>query len=269
MLRIAAPQLNASQQEYLRHCLASGQIEFSITDTDESALQRGEVDTIVSDLALAPTALPQQLVWAAIVPRQAQHTLLYIASEKAQASLDFRLPLHGKVLVPSLAQQVQLADYRPDLSIIWSAEPATAQLAQLQQGHCDAVLLWQSGAVASETPPNVQVIQLQTAEIVPPVSQGFLAFMTLRDDLPTRRLLRDVHHSVAGHCSNVERGVLQLAQACDWLPTLSVHCSCDQAGNYHAWATAQVGENLRRVQMSNSTFLGISERIFARLNQPD
>jgi porphobilinogen deaminase len=267
MLRIAIAELQPVQLEPIQQLLLNHQIPYSLVDMNAEALLRGEVDTVVMAWPDAPLELPEVLVWSALSPRSNAASCLIVHRERMVPKLDFRLPLGAKVAVASIKQQVQLFDYRADLSFAPLPSTLTEAMLQLSAGNFDAVLLPPHyGDLQTIDTEQFQRIELHPSEIVPEVGHGVWGFQALRDDLETRRLLRDLHHLPTAHCCNVERHLLRLSANTDWGITLCAHCTQDHAGNYHVWATALQGKTLRRVQLSNSTFLGLAERIFARLS---
>jgi hydroxymethylbilane synthase len=266
MLRVATAQLQPSTSDSLQQFLLQHDLPHTFSNMDTDALLRGDVDTVVVDWSNAPLDLPEHFVWAALSPRTNAALCLLIRRESMVLKLDFRLPQGAKVALAAVQQQVQLLDYRPDFVVVPLSVAISDALIQLAEGEYDAVLLDPEqihGLAIDET--QLTRLELHPSEIVPRAGQGVLGFLAMRDDLETRRLLRTLHHPPTGHCCNVERQVLRLAADIEWGKTLSVYCTQDQAGNYHVWATAQQGETLGRAQLSNSTFLGLAERIFARL----
>jgi hydroxymethylbilane synthase len=109
-------------------------------------------------------------------------------------------------------------------------------------------------------------MELNPREFVPAPAQGVLAWQTHRDDLPTRRILKQLHHPEISAVTNIERRVLQLMDGGCQLP-LGVHATRDDAGNYHVFAACEIAGELRQAQISQSTSFGLAEKIVEQLQK--
>jgi porphobilinogen deaminase len=93
---------------------------------------------------------------------------------------------------------------------------------------------------------------LQVSEFIPPAGQGVLAWICFSDDLTTRRLLKNIHHSATAKKTNVERSIQRQWEK-EGVNGL-VHCEQDSLGFYHLH-TVKFDENegLIREKKSSST----------------
>lgn len=111
-------------------------------------------------------------------------------------------------------------------------------------------------------------IRLNPKEFVPAPAQGVLAWQTKADNKPVRKILRKIHDGEVLKCTNVERKVLRLLDGGCHLP-LGVYCEQDQMGYFHAWGILSGGieQPLKRVNLSSSTTLNLSEQLYAALTE--
>ena len=98
--------------------------------------------------------------------------------------------------------------------------------------------------------------------------QGVLAYQCNEENVDLRRIIQKIHHPEVSACTNVERKVLQMMDGGCHLP-LGVHCSKDNAGNYHCHAAfASDGDaTLIRVSLSQSTTYEMANKIYSMIKE--
>ena len=237
------------------------------TKKTEDALLRGEADVAVHDLKHLPTSQPGGLVLAAVSERGTPADWLLIRPESTVGEGLFGLRPNAIVGTGSLRQAAQILELCPGLNIKNTGAGVPARIENLRSGNLDAILL--AGADASRLELNVEdlkTVRFHPKELVPAPAQGALVFQCREDDLPTRRLLKKLHHAKTAAATNVERGVLRLIGD-GHHASLGVFCEMDERGNYHvsaAYATAWDAP-VKRAGISSGTHLNLAERIVEKL----
>lgn len=233
----------------------------------EDALLRGEIDLAVHSMKDLPTqsSASGELVITAVSYRDNPADWLIARPDALQPGQIFRLRPGAVVGTSAARRKAQLADYRPDLVLRDIRGNVPTRLDRLRTGDFDAIFLAAAGVSRLDLDlSGLEKIELHPREFVPAPAQGVLAWQTHRDDLPTRLLLKKIHHPEVSAVTNVERRVLQLMEGGCQLP-LGVYCERDGAGHFHAFAACQVGEEMRRVRVSSSTSFDLAETLVGRL----
>jgi hydroxymethylbilane synthase len=229
----------------------------------EEALLQGAIDLAVYSMKALPTRQPEGLVITAVSSRGNPAELLLIRPESVDATQIFKLK-HGAVVGTTAARRkAQLLDFRPDTEVHELRGNARFRLKKLRAGKVDAIIL--PAAVVDWIGlelKDVEVLELNPREFIPAPAQGVLAWLTHRDDLPTRRLLKQLHHPETSAVTNVERKALQVLG--DALP-LGVFVERDGTGNYHAFAACARDGRLGRTRLSQNTSAGLAEKLAAAL----
>lgn len=240
----------------------------------EDALLAGEVDMAVHSMKDMPTTQPEGLVLAAVSERATPVDWLLIRPESYTGEGLFGLSKgllterpNATVGTSSARRKAQMLDLRPDVKLDDIRGNVPTRLEKLRRGDFDAILL--AGAGISRLGLDVsdlQVVKFHPKEFVPAPAQGVLTYQCREGDLPTRRLLKKMHHPLVSAATNVERSVLKLIGGGCHAP-LGVHCQLDRDGNFHvsaAYATAWDAP-LKRVSHSSSTHFKLAEKIIEKL----
>ncbi|MFN0215678.1 MAG: hydroxymethylbilane synthase [Saprospiraceae bacterium] len=227
----------------------------------EDALLRGEVDLAVHSMKDLPTSQPSGLVITAVSYRHNPSDLLIIRKEAFSNNALLKLTPNALVGTSANRRKAQLKAYRPDVQLKDIRGNVPTRLEKLRNGDFDAIFLAAAGVERLGLDmSDLEVLELPAREFVPAPAQGVLAWQTNRDDLPTRLILKQLHHSEVSACTNVERKVLQLMEGGCQLP-LGVYCERDGVGNYHAFAACEIEGQLRRTRLSSSTSFGMAEKL--------
>ena len=231
----------------------------------EDALLCGEIDLAVHELKYLPTQAPEGLVTTAVSKRINPAELLAIRPEAFDPARIFKVKAGAVIAASDTRCKTQMQDIRPDTEILDLYEPPTVRQQKLRDGLFDTIFLAASDVQWLELDlGGLEVVELNPREFVPAPAQGVLAWLTNRDDLPTRRMLKQIHHPEVSACTNVERRVLQLFNDDDQLP-LGVYCERDLTGNFHAFAACLLHGEMRRAHVSRSTSAGMAEALYERL----
>ncbi|MBK9336756.1 MAG: hypothetical protein IPM98_09240 [Lewinellaceae bacterium] len=195
---------------------------------------------------------------------QTRPTYSWCAPEAVDKRQDFGLK-PGATVGATAWRNAQMRDFRPDVVLQNLNEDILACIENLQDGAYDAVLL--SAADINQRNldlSGLEVSELNPREFVPRPAQGVLAWQTHRDDLSTRRILKQLHHPNVSACTNVERRVLHLLGG-DAHLLLGVLVECDAGGVFHAFAACAREGRLRRTRLSQSTRIELAEQVVKSL----
>lgn len=233
----------------------------ALTGPIEAALLQGAIQLTVQAMPNLPTAQAGGLVITALSRRANPAELLAIRPDAVDKTQIFKLKSGAVVHTATTRRKAQLLDIRPDIDI----RAIPGNLHRLRAGACDAIFLQAATVQLLQTDlSDLEVLELNPREFVPAPAQGVLAWQTHRDDLPTRRLLKPLHHADVAALTNVERKLLQLL---DDEASLAAFVERDAAGNYHAVAAVDLDGRLRRARLSQSTRAGLAEKLAALLRE--
>jgi len=150
----------------------------------EEALLAGTIDLAVHSAKDLPTALPQGLTIAAVLPREDPRDVFI--SRKAKSLRELRFG--GTVGTASLRRQALVKRLRPDLDVVAFRGNVDTRLRKLDQGVVDATLLALAGLKRLGRAHAATAI-LDIDEFLPAVGQGIIAIEARADDARTRDLL--------------------------------------------------------------------------------
>lgn len=231
----------------------------------EEALLRGDIDLAVHSMKDLPTEQPEGLVITAVSYRENPADWLVVRKEAVDRNQLLALKQGAVVGTSAARRKAQMSDLRPDAQLKDIRGNVPTRLEKLKSGDFDAIFLAAAGVSRIQLSlDEFELIQLHPSEFVPAPAQGVLAWQTNREDLSTRRILKQLHHPDVSAVTNVERKVLQLMDGGCQLP-LGVHCYRDAAGNYHVHAACQLNSQMHRVHLSSSTSAGLAERTLQAL----
>jgi hydroxymethylbilane synthase len=228
----------------------------------EDALLRGEIDVAVHSMKDLPTSQPEGLAIAAVSYREDPADWLIIRPESWDATKIFQVKQGAIIGTSANRRKAQMLDYRPDTVMKDIRGNVPTRLEKLKTGDFDAIFLAGAGVrrLALDL-SEYKVVVLNPREFVPSPAQGVLAWQTNQSDTEVRKIFRRLHQSSVSSATNIERKVLRMMAGGCQLP-LGVHCELDAAGNYHAFAACQIGQEMRRVHLSQSTTIGLADKIY-------
>lgn len=159
----------------------------AFTDTLEDALRSGEIDAAVHSYKDLPFPLPRELLIGAVPVRaDPREALVSRASMKLA-----ELPPGAIVGVSSLRRSEAVSSMRPDLVLRSIRGAVDARVAKVLCGEYDATVLALAGLERLDLMDHVAEV-FDTAVFPPAAGQGALAVQCRRDDVFTRRVLREI-----------------------------------------------------------------------------
>lgn len=236
----------------------------------EDALLQGEIDMAAHSMKDMPTTSPEGLVITAVSYRENPADWLLIRKEAIQEGQLFGLRDEAVVGTSSARRKAQMLDFRKDIEIRDLRGNVPTRVEKLRRGDYDAILLAAAGLQRLEMDlSEFELVRFNPREFVPAPAQGVVAWQTCTDDLPTRRLLQQIHNPDVAAVTNVERSILNLMEGGCHMP-LGAYCERDAGGNYHVWAAkADTWDApVRRARLSSSTNFELAERVVSALNNP-
>jgi len=202
----------------------------------EDALLQGEIDMAAHSMKDMPTTSPEGLVITAVSYRENPADWLIIRKEAIQEGQLFGLKNEALVGTSSARRKAQMLDFRSDIQLKDLRGNVPTRVEKLRRGEYDAILLAAAGLQRLEMDlSEFELVRFNPREFVPAPAQGVVAWQTCTDDLPTRRLLHQIHHPEVVAVTNIERSILNLMEGGCHMP-LGAYCERDVQGNYHVWA---------------------------------
>ncbi len=234
----------------------------------EDELLDGTVDIAVHSLKDMPTTQPDGLALAALLHRADPADWLIVNKSSMDEDLDLSLKVNPVIGTSSARRKAQIMGFRPDAVIKDIRGNVPTRLQKLQDGQFDGILLAAAGLTRLELDlSHFHVVKFNPREFVPAPGQGVVAIQCRAEDVSVRRLLKQLHQSAVGRCSNVERSVLQMMDGGCQLP-LGVHCQRDINNSYHVYAAYAHSwdSSLKFAKVSSSTTDGLAQQVFDQLH---
>ena len=176
------------------------------TEELEAGLYDKTLDMAVHSLKDLPTAMPDGLVLAAILPRADKRDVFIPRPGTDYKSL-MDLPEGAKIGTASLRRAAQLKALRPDFIITPLRGNVVTRLEKLEAEGLDATLLAAAGLERlGLTVPGVMA--LDPLHILPAAGQGALAVQCRADNTQLRAMLAPLHCEETADCVAAERAYL-------------------------------------------------------------
>jgi hydroxymethylbilane synthase len=171
----------------------------------EEALLAGAIDLAVHSAKDMPTALPDGLEIAAVLPREDARDVFI--SRVARSFGELR---PGAVVgTASLRRQAIVKRLRGDLEVVPIRGNVETRLRKLAEGTVDATLLALAGLKRLGLADAASRI-LPLDEFLPAVGQGIVAIETRADDEKTRAILASIDHAETATALAAERAFLAI-----------------------------------------------------------
>ncbi len=244
--KIAAQSAANRTLDILKSHAIEAQIVPFQTDADAYiALQSADIQMIAKPMQHLESNLPTGIVITALSARQKAGTTLYIHPNAVGIGGGLSLKMGVKIRVNTLLEKVQLSAFDPDWKVILS-------------GDADAFLA--TDDAANDLKINgLDTFYLNPKELIPLAGQGVIAYLARKDDIPTRKILQQIHHPNVSACTNIERTVKNLFIKKGSTSTIGAYCERDAQDNFHLWVCDATGKTVR---VSQNTHFGLAETAF-------
>jgi hydroxymethylbilane synthase len=158
----------------------------------EEALLCDAIDLAVHSMKDVPTALPEGLSLAAILPRE-DPSDVFIA-KRARTLLE--LPVGARVGTSSVRRKAQILRARPDIECVPLRGNVDTRLAKLEAGETDAILLAMAGLKRLGLADRVTSV-LSTEVWLPSLAQGAVGLEIRKSDARTASLIGALNDEIA------------------------------------------------------------------------
>ena len=169
----------------------------------EQVLLAGGVDLAVHSMKDLPGDMPEDLMLAAVPPREDPRDVLV-----GRTAPSIALLREGAVVgTSSPRRKAQLLAVRPDFSVVDLRGNLDTRLRKLDEGQFDAICMAAAGL--HRLGLRDRITEYISVEVmVPAVGQGALALQTRRDATDIVDSLRTLHDEPTGQATRAERAVL-------------------------------------------------------------
>ncbi len=160
----------------------------------DEALRDGRIDLAVHSLKDVPSALPAELILAAVPEREDPRDVLVAEPRRSFAEL----PRGARVGTSSPRRQAQILAVRPDIEVVPARGNVDTRIRRLREGRFDAIVLARAGLARLGRTEEISEI-FDEDVLLPAVGQGALAIVTRRDGntAAVRRLDHAASHAEA------------------------------------------------------------------------
>ena len=245
------------------------------------ALSNNDIKAIAVSLENLPTTLPEGITIAALTGRTRCEVCLLTFPPKNYSDALFNLPenpliwspvdiisLQFKEIIPTTTfKKALIGEIITEMECVADIRNTPLKDLDFTQHDIDEML---NGGLVSQTyltgnhkinDGNLDMVSFHPSEITSLPGAGVVAFLAKADDLETRRFFKDIHNEECGEIINVERKLKKMFNDKD----IAAHCIKDEDGNYHLYAAAIVNGQLKRCQISQSTFFELAEKGYSYL----
>lgn len=150
----------------------------------DEALLDGRIDLAVHSLKDVPSAIPADLILAAVPEREDPRDVLVSEPRRTFAEL----PRGARVGTSSPRRQAQIRAARPDLEVLPARGNVDTRIRRLREGRFDAIVLARAGLARLGRTEEISEVFEETV-LLPAVGQGALAIVTRRDGAAAVRRL--------------------------------------------------------------------------------
>jgi hydroxymethylbilane synthase len=213
----------------------------------EEALLAGQVDLAVHSLKDMPAVVPENLVIAAVPPREDWRDAFISNNYAALAAI----PQGGRVGTGSLRRRVQLLNLRPDLEVVPMRGNVDTRLRKLTEQGLDAIILAAAG-LSRLGLSHLSRGFLSAQEMLPAISQGALGLEVRAGDARVREIVACLDDPVTHQAVRAERGFLARLEGGCVVPVAGLAQVQDGALYFEALIGDLEGRQLIRGQITGS-----------------
>lgn len=170
----------------------------------ETALAGGAIDLAVHSLKDLPTTQPDNLIIAAVSPREVPNDAFISVNYSSLGDL----PPNAKVATGSLRRKSQLLHLRPDLEVVEIRGNVPTRIEKFLASDLDGIILAYAGVHRLNLDAHIKQI-IPTDVMLPAVGQGAMAIEIRRDDAEIARMVRELNDEATEICVTAERAFLR------------------------------------------------------------
>lgn len=234
----------------------------SLSDIQDyaGALRRGDVQAVAMPLAETPFFDQADLVIAALSNRNTPGYCLLVRRESYAPSQVLKIRKGGIIYTDSILFSALLKEIRPDTECTTTEFGSGDMPGDLKP---DAFCLPENNVSALTETEDFEKILLNPFEFPPRAGSGVMAIVCMRDDMETRRQLREAHQSDISVCTNVERSIVKGNEM--YQEYTGAYCERDSNGYYHACAVFASDTGIHRARASSSTHAGLAAELAKKI----
>jgi hydroxymethylbilane synthase len=173
----------------------------------EVALSDERIDLAVHSYKDIPTAVPEDLIIAAVLEREDARDV-FISNQKKNHRSFTHLPQNAAVATGSLRRKSQLLNKHPDLQIVDIRGNLDTRMKKLDDSDWDGMVLAHAGVIRLGLAQRITEI-LPFEIMLPAVGQGALAIEIRKGDRRIEEMLRTIHHIPTALTITAERALLR------------------------------------------------------------
>jgi hydroxymethylbilane synthase len=256
-LEVATSVITTSGDRFLERPLAAIGGKGLFTKEIEDAMLAGRVDIAVHSMKDVPTALPDGLEIACLLPREDPRDVLLARDPAVRAIKD--LPQGAVVGTASLRRGAQLLNLRPDATVVNLRGNVGTRMDKLAAGEMDATFLALAG-LRRLGRADAAVNILGEDEMLPAVGQGAIGIECRAGDEATARLLGPLNHRETAITVAAERALLAALDGSCRTPIAAL-ARLDAAGSLTLLARVVAPDGGRRFDSRRTGPAGDAERI--------
>jgi len=231
------------------------------------AIRNNEIDTAAFELSSLPLYDPgRDIVVTAISERYNVGEGLLISPNGFDQASDLKLKSGSLVMVYDVRQGNQLLALHPSLRLMYSDIAIDEKITTFTNGECDALLLSKNEyEILVDNKSAYFYLPLHPKEMIPRPGHGITAYVAHKDDIKTRKILKNIHHADVVTVCNVERKVMQLAKPASY-HSIGVYCYTDQKGYFHVDAVSC--DEFKKITLSQNISSDLADKIYVSLLKP-
>jgi hydroxymethylbilane synthase len=173
----------------------------------EVALSYERIDLAVHSYKDIPTAIPEDLIIAAVLEREDARDV-FISNPKKNHRSFSHLPQNAAVATGSLRRKSQLLNKHPDLQIVDIRGNLDTRMKKLDDSDWNGMVLAHAGVIRLGLAQRITEI-LPFEIMLPAVGQGALAIEIRKGDKRIEEMLRTIHHIPTALTITAERALLR------------------------------------------------------------
>ncbi|MFZ1751095.1 MAG: hypothetical protein WAU01_12915 [Saprospiraceae bacterium] len=239
-------------------------VDFSLIVADSITLSNeilsGNIDLGIYRLDQLPFFDENQnLVITALTGEHGQGETLAIRADKFDPTKDLRISHGATIWTQHKRQSIQLQHLNPNIEIKEYLLTDDEFAREVKDHHPDAFIY--NPYVSSEQYKNIanyRFVHLHPTEVIGLPGHNIIAYVTQKDNIELRRILKTIHVQTLVQKINLERTVLQLAGR-EFGNKIGVYCHQDSYNNFHVHAVRW--DDYKKVSTSQSTTSGLAEKI--------
>lgn len=223
------------------------------------ALASGKIDLYIQDMAMLPTALPDNMVMATVCERENAQDALVIRASSVDENQPLQLNSEGNIITTSVLQEAFFKEMLPQLEVKTKLGFSLNNFITTDDDDAIVIPYYQALTIVDNN--EFKVMPLHYREFTPLAGQGIITLLIGSENMELRHQLQKLGDRETAYTSIVERSIKKAMQAHVEGP-IAAYVQKDGKGFYHAYAAVMDEQHsVHRVTISQSTTSGLAESI--------